>query len=410
MEQAARDLASHLRQQQPDLEDIAYTLNMRRTIHNKISLIPAVGLENLCSRLDQLASHQATKEILTLQWRSGSSPKTAFLFSGQGGQWLGMGMALAEQEPVFRESLAAFDDIFIAQGGFSIRAEISPRGDDPARLNNTTIVQPAIAAIQIALARMLISYGVAPDAIVGHSIGEVAAAHIAGALSLEEAVKVIYFRSQIQSQAAGVGAMLATGISSKEAEQMIQRRQMGGIVEIAAFNGPNMTTLTGSTTELEQLASELEARGAFARFVKVDVPYHSRFMDPLENDLIAALSSVQGKQTDVILYSTVTTLIESGTHLTGKYWFENVRKPVRFFETAARMLEDGCNFLVEIGPHPVLISGTREIAESTRWPVHILPAMVRGSETEPVSCLIGAAYTIGAGADLQLFNGGEGVS
>ncbi|KIY04109.1 uncharacterized protein Z520_00801 [Fonsecaea multimorphosa CBS 102226] len=407
LEHAARDLASHLRQQQPVLDDVAYTLNMRRSRHSEISVIPAKELEGLCHRLDQLGSSKASKDILTLQKRSGSSPKVAFVFSGQGGQWLGMGAALADQEPVFRDSLAAFDDIFMAQAGFSIRAEISSRGD-PSRLNSTVIVQPAIAAIQIALARLLISYGVKPGAIVGHSIGEVAAAHIAGALSLEQAVTVIRLRSNIQSQAAGEGSMLATGMSSTEAEHLILRRQLGGSVEVAALNGPKMTTLAGDAAELEQLAKELEARGTFARFVKVEIPYHSRFMDPFEKPLIEALSAIQGIKTDVSLYSTVTTSIEPGTHLTGEYWFKNVRKPVRYVETATKMLGDGCNFFVEIGPHPVLVSGTRGIVESTGLHAHVLPAMVRGSDIEPVSCLIGAAHAVGIDADMQSFNGGGG--
>jgi acyl transferase domain-containing protein len=346
-------------------------------------------------------------ETLTLQRRSGSSPKVAFVFSGQGGQWLGMGMALVNREPVFRESLAAFDDIFMLQAGFSIRAEMSTRGN-PSRFNRTVVVQPVIAAIQIALARTLISYGINPDAIVGHSIGEVAAAHIAGALSLEQTVTLIYLRSKIQSQAAGAGSMLATGMSSTEAGQLILRRQLGESVEIATLNGPKMTTLAGDAAELERLAKELEVRGVFARFVKVEVPYHSRFMDPFENDIIEALSSIQGTQTNVNLYSTVTTSIEPGTHLTSKYWFENVRKPVRYVETATRMLKDGCNFLVEIGPHPVLVSGTRDIAESTGLPAHILPAMVRGSDIEPVSRLIGAAHAVGINVDIHSFNGGGG--
>ncbi|KAJ5592205.1 hypothetical protein N7537_009109 [Penicillium hordei] len=408
MEQVARQLSSYLQLQKTALTDVAYTLNMRRSTHNEISVIAADTLEDLCSRLDHLSSGQVTKHVLPLQRRAGSSTKTAFLFSGQGGQWLGMGMALADQEVEFRESLAAFDEIFIALGGFSICTEMSSCGDDLARMNKTTIVQPAIAAIQIALARMLMSYGLTPDAIVGHSIGEVAAAHIAGALSLEEAVKVIYVRSQIQNKAAGMGSMLASGISSKVAEQLLQRHHFGGIVEIAAHNGTEMTTLTGPTAELEQFASILEAQGSFARFVKVDVPYHSRFMDPLENELVAALSCVQGNPTKTNLYSTVTTLIEPGTHLSGDYWFQNVRRPVRFRETMERMLEDGCNFLVEIGPHPVLVSGTRGIAESAKHSVHIMPAMIRGSKTDPVSCVIGAAHATGVDVDIESFNGGGG--
>ncbi|KAK5214208.1 hypothetical protein LTR41_000400 [Exophiala xenobiotica] len=407
LEYAARDLASHLRHHQPDLGDVAYTLNMRRSRHSQISVIPAKELEDLCCRLDQLGSGRASKDILALQKRSGSSPKVAFMFSGQGGQWLGMGTALADQEPVFRESLAAFDHIFMALAGFSIRAEISTLSD-PSRFNSSIIIQPAIAAIQIALARMLISYGVKPDAIVGHSIGEVAAAHIAGALSLEQAVTVVYLRSNIQSQAVGAGSMLATGMSSTEAEQLILRRQLDGSVEVAAHNGPKMTTLAGDAADLAQLGKELEDRGIFARFVKVEIPYHSRFMDPYEKDLIEALSGIQGSQTDVSLYSTVTTSVEPGTHLTGEYWFKNARKPVRFVETATRMLDDGCNFFVEIGPHPVLVSGTRGIAESTGSPAHILPAMVRGSDIEPVSRLIGAAHAVGIDADIQSFNGGGG--
>ncbi|KAK4870030.1 hypothetical protein LT330_005754 [Penicillium expansum] len=211
-------------------------------------------------------------QSLQIARRTGSSTKTAFLFSGQGGQWLGMGMALIDQEVAFWESLDAFDEIFTALGGFSIRTEMSSCGGDLEKMNQTTIVQPAIAAIQIALARMLMSYGLTPDAIVGHSIGEVAAAHIAGVLSLEEAVKVIYVRSQIQNKAAGTGSMLAAGISSKVAEQLLQRHHLGGVVEIAAHNGTEMTTLTGPTAELEQFSSVLEAQGSFARFIKVDVP------------------------------------------------------------------------------------------------------------------------------------------
>ncbi|KAJ5510517.1 hypothetical protein N7453_002620 [Penicillium expansum] len=242
------------------------------TFHREIP--PQVHFKNPNPAIDFQSLQIAVPTQITslLGKRTGSSTKTAFLFSGQGGQWLGMGMALIDQEVAFWEFLDAFDEIFTALGGVSIRTEMSSCGGDLEKMNQTTIVQPAIAAIQIALARMLMSYGLTPDAIVGHSIGEVAAAHIAGALSLEEAVKVIYVRSQIQNKAAGTGSMLAAGISSKAAEQLLQRHHLGGVVEIAAHNGTEMTTLTGPTAELEQFSSVLEAQGSFARFVKVDVP------------------------------------------------------------------------------------------------------------------------------------------
>ncbi|KAK5997058.1 Erythronolide synthase [Cladobotryum mycophilum] len=407
MERAAVELASHLRHEHPSLENVAYTLNMRRSRHQHTSVIPATHVDELCSRLDILGSGKTSKDILTLQKRPDTSPKVAFVFSGQGGQWLGMGAALAAQEAVFRDSLADFDVIFTYRAGFSIIAEISAH-DDPSRLNKTTIVQPAIAAIQIALARTLISYGVEPDAIAGHSIGEVAAAHIAGALSLEQAVDVIYFRSTIQSKASGTGSMLATGVSSTEAEQLIARRGLRNRIEIATLNGPKMTTLAGDTEHLKQLAEELQERGSFARFVNVNVPYHSRFMDPLEAELVKTLSKADSKLTNVPLYSTVTACVEPGTHLTGQYWFENVRKPVRYVETVTRMLADGYNFFIEIGPHPVLVSGTRGVAESAKLSPHILPAMVRENDLEPISRVIGVASALGVSADIQAFNGGGG--
>jgi acyl transferase domain-containing protein len=239
-----------------------------------------------------------------------------------------MGQKLADQEPVFRLALEAFDTLFEERAHFSIRKEIAH-----------------------ALARLLISYGIVPDAIVGHSIGEVAAAHLAGALTLEEAVNIIHLRSAIQNRAAGCGAMLAVGLLAAEAEQLIQ--PLAGRVEIAAYNGPQAVTLTGDRKPLEELADTLQARGIFARFVKVDIPYHSRFMDALEPALTTSLSSIHGGVAHIPLYSTITAERRRGTHLTTSYWFENVRKPVRYTDTVALMLDEGYDFFIEIGPHPV---------------------------------------------------------
>lgn len=409
MEHAARDLSSHLRHEDLNLDDVAYTLNMRRSHHSQTSIISATSMDDLCSQLDIIAAGGVSKDILTLQKRINKPSKVAFVFSGQGGQWLGMGAALAAQEQTFRKYLAAFDAVFARLAGFSILSEMNADGS-VSRLNKTAIVQPAIAAIQIALARTLMSYGMKPDAIVGHSIGEVAAAHIAGALNLEEAVEVIYLRSTIQSKASGTGSMLAAGISSAEASRIISRRKFAAKIEIATLNGPKMTTLSGDTECLETLAGELHDRGVFSRFVKVEVPYHSHFMDPLKTELLESfsVSGVRSKCTDIALYSTVTTFIEPGTHLNGHYWFENVRKPVRYVETATRMLQDGCNVFIEIGPHPVLVSGTREVAALEKVPAYILPAMIRENDLVPISHIIGAMHTLGVEVDIEAFNGGSG--
>lgn len=409
LENAARDLSSYVRNYQPALEDVAYTINMRRSIHSHVSIIPAEQSEELCRKLDHLGSGQASpKEIFSLRRRNNFSPKVAFIFSGQGGQWLGMGTTLKQRNSIFCETIDAFDNIFTQLAGFSIREEMSASNDDLSRLDETTVVQPAVVAMQIAQARMLISYGIKPGAVVGHSIGEVSAAHIAGAISFEEAVRIIYFRSQTQNRASGSGTMLATGLSSTEAEGLIQRRQIGQDIEIAALNGLQMTVLTGKTTVLEQVARELDTQSILARFVKVDVPYHSRFMDAFEDDLINKLSFIQGQKAHTHLYSTVTGSQETGTHVSGRYWFENVRKPVLFVETVKRLLEDGFNFLVEVGPHPVLVSGATGVAETLKSPCHVIPAMVRRREADSIAWLMGAAHAVGVNVDIHSFNGDGG--
>jgi acyl transferase domain-containing protein/surfactin synthase thioesterase subunit/NADPH-dependent curcumin reductase CurA/NADP-dependent 3-hydroxy acid dehydrogenase YdfG len=399
-------LTSYLRTSCVDLNDLAYTLSARRSRLSHAWVIAADSHDALCDCLGALARGDAPRGSFTLHRSLSDRPRIAFAFSGQGGQWLGMGQKLAEREPIFDSALKAFDKLFEARAHFSILEEIA-RAPTDARLNDTKVVQPAIAGIQIALARLLISYGVVPDAIVGHSIGEVAAAHIAGALTLEEAVAIIHLRSDIQSKAAGCGAMLAVGLSAAEAEQLIQ--PVDGRVEISTYNGPRQLTLAGDRQSLEELANSLQADSIFARFVQVEVPYHSRFMDSLESDIIEAMSPIQGHRARIPLYSTVSTECCPGTHLTGSYWFENIRKPVRYTETVARMIEDGYDFFIEIGPHPVLLSGTSGTATEANKPVLVLPSMRREQEAETLAILLGAAHAATVAAvDLNSFNGGNG--
>ncbi|KDB25511.1 hypothetical protein H109_02623 [Trichophyton interdigitale MR816] len=403
-----KSLACHLRATRPTIEDISYTLNKRRTFHPQIAVVAASGIDDLCFQLDQVGSGGTTKEILSLCLQINEKiPKIAFMFSGQGGQWLGMGMSLAAQEPVFRQSLADFDAHFTALSGWSLRAEISAPLHDPFSISQTTVVQPAITAIQIALAKTLTSYGVQPEAAVGHSVGEVAAAHISGALTLEEAVNVIYWRSQIQSKAEGQGTMLAVGLSSSEIQKHIWRRRLKKRIEIAGLNGPRLTTLSGETEALQQLMEDFQKQDTFAKFVKVNVPYHSHFMDPFEEELMQSLSAIQGREADITLYSTVTATKETGTHLTAEYWFHNIRRPVRYLETVSEVLKDGYTLLVEIGPHPVLVGETRRIAASLRTPATILPSMSRNNDVAPFAHVLAVAHIMGIPAKLESCTSGR---
>lgn len=399
----SHQINSYLKREKPSLQDVAYTLACRRSRHRYISVVAPRQPEDLHAHFDRLGLGQPSNDSLALDLRY-NVPRVAFAFSGQGGQWINMGVDLAQREHVFRDSLAAFDAIFQPLSGKSIIEEIT-KPKESSCINNTTVVQPAISAIQIALARTLMSYGVQPDAIVGHSIGEVAAAHIAGALTLEQAINIIYIRSSIQNRVTGSGSMLAIGLSSAEAGEVISRNGYSKTVAIAALNGPKLTTLAGDLSDLQKISSQLESQGHFARLVNVQVPYHSHFMDPLEADLVDALSSIEGTKTNINLYSTVTASIAPGTHLTANYWFDNIRKPVRYVETARMLIDDGYNFIVEIGPHPVLVSGPRDVAEAEGKSIHVLPAMTRSSDVESFSRVVGAAFAVGVDIDMETFNG-----
>ncbi|KAH6885006.1 fatty acid synthase S-acetyltransferase [Thelonectria olida] len=399
-------LAAYVRQSPVDLHDVAYTLCTRRSRLPHAFVVVAPCRDALCAMLEAMARGESPQGCITLHRSISTRPRIAFAFSGQGGQWFGMGRKLADQEPVFRSALEAFDEVLKARANFSIREEIARDGAE-SRLNDTKIVQPAIAGIQVALARLLMSYGIVPDAVVGHSMGEIAAGHIAGALTLEDAVGIICLRSEAQSKAAGCGAMLAVGLSPGEAEQLIQ--PLAGRVEVAAYNGPQALTLAGDRESLEEIADALQARSVFARFVKVEIPYHSRFMDAVEPALIDALSPFQGHLAHIPLYSTVTAQRCPGTHLTASYWFENVRKPVRYTDAVTRMLDDGFDFFVEIGPHPVLVSGTVGVANAAAKPALVLPSMTREREVQALAVLIGAAHAATVpSVDLDKFNGGCG--
>jgi acyl transferase domain-containing protein/NADPH:quinone reductase-like Zn-dependent oxidoreductase/surfactin synthase thioesterase subunit len=401
---SARDLAAHVKAQAPDLADVAYTLDARRTRHAHGLVVAAQNAGELTERLEAFARGDAAPTgTSALDCRRTARPRIAFVFSGQGGQWPEMGRALAAQEPVFAAALEEFDALVQPLAGFSVLREIE-RPEHESRLDETSIVQPAIAAIQIALGKLLAHYGLSPDGVVGHSIGEVAAAHITGALTLEEAAGVIVGRARIQDRATGAGRMLAVALSVEEAEHMLL--PLKGRVELATINGPKALTLAGDSEPLEQIAKVLEKRGLFARFVNVKVPYHSRFMDPLEAEVLRDLAPYTGRAVSIPLYSSVTARVERGDHLNARYWFSNIREPVRYVDTVRAMARDGFGVFIEVGPHPVLLGGTRDTFASLGKTLVGLPAMTRKqASSEVFATALGTARALGASVRGELLYG-----
>lgn len=377
------------------LVDVAFSAFARRSRYPHMVAIVGSDAKEIEAKLRKFAEGQVELGTLATQIARKKHPKLGFVFSGQGGQWAQMGLQLMQTEPVFRQTLEEIDAAFRRIGGWSLLEEIRK---EPAksRIDDTVVVQPTVMAVQIALVKLYESYGICPEGIVGHSIGEVAAAYCAGALTLEQAVEVIYHRSQAQNLASGKGGMLAVGLSPDDARKAI--KPYSGRVSIAAINGPTMLTLSGDREPLQLIAQSLESQGVFNRPVRVQVPYHSHHMEAIKDFMLLPLAASRGAEAKLPLYSTVTGRLETGPHLDAHYWFENARRPVLFTDALQAMVQDGFDTFVEIGPHPVLVSGAAALFKRLDADADIGPAMTR-REPEPAVFLQSLARLAARGVE-----------
>ena len=241
--------------------------------------------------------------------------------------------------------------------------------------------QPVNFAIQVALAELWRSWGIEPDGVVGHSVGEVAAAYVSGALGLDDAVKVSLHRSRVQAKASGSGGMLAVGLAADD-----MARCLNGLADravIAAVNSRSSCTVSGDPDALRDLASRLTSQNIFNRFLKVDIAYHSPQMEPLEPELIAALDGIQPLVPHVPLYSTVTGQRSQSALCDAGYWWQNVRRPVLFEPAINEMIAHGYEAFLEIGPHPVLASSIDECLRTAGKTGKVLPSLYRLKPEQP---------------------------
>ena len=274
-----------------------------------------------------------------------------FVFCGQGSQWTRMGCDLLREEPVFRRKLEEVDRLIRANVGWSLLAELA-KDEANTRLNDTEIAQPSIFAIQIALTALWDSWGIKPAAVVGHSVGEAAAACVSGALTLEEATRVICHRAKSMAVCRGQGTMLSVALPVVELQSLVSSRP--GRVAIGAVNSPRSAVLSGRVEDIALLGEELTARGVPLRKVRVEYAFHSALMDPARAPLERSLAGIRTHKPSLPLFSTVTGRECSEGNWDAAYWWRNIRQPVLFSDTIARMLELGHKTFLEVGPHPVL--------------------------------------------------------
>ncbi len=344
----------------PQLPDLVYTLGARRNHHPY--RLTAVG-NSAAELVAELRAHAEGEAGTTLRTSytplPEHPPRVGFVMSGQGPQWWGMGRELMNSEPVFEKAMKACAEAMEPHANFSLLEELA-RDEETSRLQDTEIGQPAIFAMQYALAELWKSWGVEPAAVVGHSVGEIAAACVAGILSLEEAARVIVIRAKEMHECArGEGTMLAVAVSQEEAEALISRHQAEN-VSIAAFNGPRSLTLSGPLQELQPIADALEKDEIFARFVRVNHPFHHAFMQPAADSMKAALADLDPGDETLPFFSTVTGTRCRGADCTAQHWANGIRQAVQFVPAVEALHDHGVDVWLEISAHPALSISIKE--------------------------------------------------
>jgi len=375
------DERSHANGDSPLLPDLVYSLGARRNHHPYRLTIVTKSMTELVQELDGFGVKQESPKVRTaFTPRREAPPRIAFVMSGQGPQWWGMGRELMRHEPVFRATLERCAAALKPWARFSLFEELA-RTEETSQLQRTEIAQPAIFAMQVSLAELWKSWGVDPVAMVGHSVGEIAAACLAGVFSLEEGARIIALRARFMDGCArGEGTMLALGLGEDEARALIARHDR--TVTIAAINGPRSLTLAGARISLEAMLAEMEPQGVFARLVRVDHPFHHPLMQPASEELEQALVDLVPQADTIPFFSTVTGGRCPGETCSAVHWGRGVRQPVQFASAVNALAEFGVDVWLEIGAHPALVHSLQECLAGRRAKVPVLSSMRREREQE----------------------------
>ncbi|MFE5604724.1 SDR family NAD(P)-dependent oxidoreductase [Streptomyces coelicoflavus] len=333
------------------LGDVAHTLAVRRSPARERAAVVAADRTELVARLEELAAGAAPAVgVASGRTVPDAGQGVVWVFSGHGSQWAGMCRELLDREPEFTRVVDALEPLVAQESGFSLRETLRA----PEVVTGFDRVQPVIFAIQLGLAAMWRSHGVEPAAVIGHSMGEVAAAVAAGALSVEDGVRVICRRSRLILRTAGQGLMASVALGRDEVERLLAEEGVQG-VSVAVVASPENTVVGGDADRIRRLAAEWDARGIGIRVVEVDVASHTSHMDPILPDLADALAGVTSRTPTAAFYSTVTDDPREHAAFDAAYWCDNLRRVVRFADAMGAAAEDGHRLFVEIGPHPVLV-------------------------------------------------------
>ncbi|MFF8568723.1 amino acid adenylation domain-containing protein [Streptomyces albidoflavus] len=345
----ARWLGDHPGQ---ELTPLARAAAVHRTHHPARAAVLAGGAEEAAEALRALAADQEDERVTT--GTAGPRGKVAFVFPGHGSQWRRMGSELMAESEVFREAVAECDAALRPWTGFSVAALLRAEQDDEdTPFTRLDVLQPALFTMAIGLSAVWRSLGLEPEAVVGSSQGEVPAAVVAGALSLEDAARIVALRSQaLLRECSGLGAMALLDLPVTEVEELIA--PYGDALSVAVVNTAHSTVVSGDPEAVDALLASMEGRDVFVRRLKADAAGHCAHVDPILPGLATGLAGLTPRSSPLPFYSTVTGGTLPGDRLDGGYWCRNLREPVRMDRALDQLIADGFGVFVEVSAHPVL--------------------------------------------------------
>ncbi|MEU7146390.1 type I polyketide synthase [Nocardia sp. NPDC046473] len=387
--------------------DLARSLVSSRPVWDDRLVIIGTGREDLVSALDAACDGLPWPGVVAPPAELVGAGRAVWVFPGQGGQWPEMGRRLWHDSPVFRDRLAECETALSAWVEWSLRDVLFGTGDAPA-LDRVDVVQPALFAVMVSLAAVWQSWGLTPAAVVGHSQGEIAAACVAGALTLEDAAGVVAVRSRVLRAAAAGGGLMSVALSEEDVRARLGSRFADDRVAIAAVNGPSSVVLSGDLEALREIAELLG--GVRNRMIPAAYASHSAQMDAFRQTLLDELGEVRPRPASVPFHSTVSAARIDTTTLDAEYWFANLRNPVRFYDTVRALIRDGHRTFLESSPHPTLTIAIQDTFGALDETGLVVGSLYRGeSDTGRLLTAAAELFTAGITIDWAAVLDGLGV-
>lgn len=404
LQQNAKELAMQLvGQAELSLYDLAYSTRFHRQQLRYCALIEANSINTAIVKLTAFAQDKGPEngeqEGVYVHQRLEQPRGPVFVYTGNGCQWEQMGKQLIDNDPIFRRAVEAVDRYFVPLAGYSLVAELAG-GNGQNRLERTEVAQPALFALQVGITQRLRKEGITAEIVTGHSVGEIAAAWASGALTLQDAVKVIYYRSHHQGLTKGQGQMTAVGIAEQDLTKILSEARYASL-SLAGINSPRGCTLAGPESSLEVLEEELCKKEIPFKRLDLDYAFHSPVMDGIESGIRQDLAHLKTQSTKIPFISTISGEPTTGQQLNAEYWWHNIRRPVNFNAAINQLTADKYNLFVEIGGHPILQSYLKDILRDNGLEGTVISSVSR-TESSPRKITETARKVLLAGYDNSL--------